>query len=185
MATVRDLWREKAHSVQQTGIKTKHCRILHCYSSVWSGLVRSGFHCPRRGTESVMAAIFFCSSGLLAPTSLSTCCPSLRKKKVGVALMSHEVLKSCNILNPCSMKWQHDIFPITLTRNKLHDHPTNLIYDNDNSCTNEDFSAGGTWIWCYDFWTPLNFQHPSLFLSLYCLSHHSSNTHLSSIPISP
>uniref|UniRef100_A0A2P2LZJ6 Thioredoxin H-type-like n=1 Tax=Rhizophora mucronata TaxID=61149 RepID=A0A2P2LZJ6_RHIMU len=45
-------------------------------------------------TESTMAVIFFCSSGLLAPTSLSNCCPSLRKKKVGVALMSQEVLKS-------------------------------------------------------------------------------------------
>lgn len=38
---------------------------------------------------------FFCSSCLFAPTSLSICCPFLRKKKVGVALISHNVLNSC------------------------------------------------------------------------------------------
>lgn len=56
--------------------------------------------------ESIMASIFFCNSGLFAPTSLSICCPSLRKKKVGVALISHEVLNSC-IIQP----YRHALSP--------------------------------------------------------------------------
>lgn len=43
---------------------------------------------------SATVVIFFCSSGLLAPTSLSICSPSLRKKKVGVALISQDELNS-------------------------------------------------------------------------------------------
>lgn len=44
--------------------------------------------------DSANASNFFCSSGLLAPTSLSTRFPSCRKKKVGVACISHEELRS-------------------------------------------------------------------------------------------
>lgn len=54
-----------------------------------------GYFWPAGTCESTMADIFLCSSGLLAPTSLSNCCPSLRKKKVGVAFTSHCVLNSC------------------------------------------------------------------------------------------
>jgi len=42
-----------------------------------------------------IAAVFLWSSAMFPPTSLSTCRPSLRKKNVGVALISHEVLSSC------------------------------------------------------------------------------------------
>ena len=56
--------------------------------------------------DSAMTAVFLWSSSLLAPTSLSTCRPSLRKKKVGVALISHEVLNSCCIV----ATWQNHLW---------------------------------------------------------------------------
>lgn len=57
---------------------------------------RSSSYIWRRDSESTITFIFFRSSGLLAPTSLSNCSPFLRKKNVGVAFISHCVLKSCN-----------------------------------------------------------------------------------------
>ena len=51
----------------------------------------------RPDSESTIPFIFLRSSGLLAPTSLSNCSPSFRKKNVGVAFISHCVLNSCII----------------------------------------------------------------------------------------
>ncbi|KAI3763920.1 hypothetical protein L2E82_13918 [Cichorium intybus] len=45
------------------------------------------------------APVLLISSSTFAPTSLSNCFPSLRKKKVGLVLMSPDVLNSCNRLH--------------------------------------------------------------------------------------
>lgn len=76
------------------------------HRNTWWPFFMTKSHFSWIGTESTIAVIFFWSSGLLAPTSLSICSPSRRKKKVGVALMSHVELKSCPIKNHY---WTSDI----------------------------------------------------------------------------
>ena len=65
---------------------------LHSYTTLYTVLLPAASACDEAPAT---AATFFSSSGLLAPTSLSTCCPFLRKKNVGVARMSHDELNSC------------------------------------------------------------------------------------------
>lgn len=62
------------------------------WQNVWS-FSHHACHLPQ--APSASAASFFPSSSFLFPTSLSICCPLLRKRNVGVVWMSHDDLKSC------------------------------------------------------------------------------------------
>lgn len=91
---------------QQANLLTTHVHY-HLLKGCWiTNFIKKEmiYHLLQWTNESECSIIFFSSSGLLDPTSLSTCSPSFRKKKVGVARISQDELNSCNIRNSISQQ---------------------------------------------------------------------------------